>query len=116
MLFHPAAEAQRRISDIVNKLNISLNDGNPRGGIPAPKRLRINTCHDFAWSRRLWKDASDRTAVVAVVLTVAYVALGYYSLAYRDGMRGVDCWYYLATTLTTGMLIQSHMIDHSRID
>ena len=70
----------------------------------APPAKRINTCHSFSWSRKLWKDASRKTAKIAFILFVCYGVAGYYLLAHRDGMRGVDPFYFLATTLTTGRM------------
>jgi hypothetical protein len=63
--------------------------------------LRINKCHDFAWSRQLWADAARKIAIISTVLLVCYAALGFYFLAYQGGLRGIDCWYLLAETLTT---------------
>jgi len=62
---------------------------------------RINKCHDFAWSRQLWADAAARIAMISAAFLAVNLALGYYFLSYKDGLRGVDCWYLLAETLTT---------------
>jgi len=35
------------------------------------------------------------------MLVGCYLILGYYLLGYESGMRGIDVWYYLATTVTT---------------
>ena len=45
--------------------------------------------------------ASHGPAFCRQVLVVAYVLLGYFLLGYLNGMRGVDIWYFLATTVTT---------------
>jgi hypothetical protein len=67
----------------------------------ASKRVRLNKCHDFAWSRSLWAEAVETIAKVSMALVGIYLALGYYYLAYLDGRSAVDSWYLLSATLTT---------------
>ena len=66
----------------------------------AHESLRINTCHDFAWSRKLWADAARQTAYIAIAATLVYLGLGFYLLAYSDGLRGVgEFWMSFLSTL-----------------
>jgi len=73
------------------------------GGGGAKKQgthTRINQCHDFAWSRGLWKDAASHMAKVCVVFIVVYMAVAIF-LAQRDGLEGIDIYYFISTTMTT---------------
>jgi hypothetical protein len=84
--------------------------------VEAPKPIqyiRLNKCHDFKETQLLWKNAADRTAKIGAVLVVCYLFLGYFLLAYLDGMRGIDCWYFLATTLTTVMPKTQHTVQNT---
>lgn len=61
---------------------------------------RINQCHDFVWSRSLWKDAASHMAKVCVAFIVVYMAAAVF-LAQRDGLEGIDIYYFISTTMTT---------------
>lgn len=63
--------------------------------------IRIDECHDFSWSRKLWKEAANKTARISITLLCLYTCVGYFFLARADGMRVLDSWYYLSATLTT---------------
>jgi hypothetical protein len=69
--------------------------------MPERPPIRINECHDFAWSRDLWRAAATSTARVAMALIIIYLLVGFYCLARLDGMSVLDSWYFLAATLTT---------------
>ena len=62
---------------------------------------RLSDCHDFSWSRGLWRTAAMQTLRVAGALTLAYVALGWYFLIHWEGMPGLWGWYFLSATLST---------------
>ena len=62
-------------------------------------KTRVSECHDFVWSRSLWKDMSNRITIEATVLLTFYLGIAYWN-CYVDGIRGVDFPYFLATTLT----------------
>lgn len=68
------------------------------------KHLRINQCHDFAWSRNLWKEAARQIARVCAVLTVAYLICAT-SLAASDGLNFIDMIYFISVTTNTVSLL-----------
>jgi len=64
------------------------------------KYVRISTCHDFQWSRGLWREASREIVGTATLCLFAYVFAASL-LAYFDGVRGVDIPYFIAACVTT---------------
>jgi hypothetical protein len=64
---------------------------------------KLNECHDFAWSRALWKEAALNTFYVAIFLLAAYLVLAYYLLTFTEPRMfgGISSWYFLVATLTT---------------
>lgn len=79
---------------------------NNRGSISLNSRdkldyIKLSECHDFLWSKTLWKKAADETAKLSVILLFFYIGLGSYLMAYRNGLNGIDAWYFLIATLTT---------------
>ena len=100
----------RDLSREISNFQLDLNSLDPRKvgkrkskhSVPdkPPQYLRISNCHDFAWSRQLWRDASFRiigTAIQALLLYVAAAAL----LAHSDGLRGLDIVYFISACVTT---------------
>jgi len=61
----------------------------------------LSACHDFAWSRALWRDAASRTGRLAFALFGSYLAVGYLLLCVPEGLGLVDSLYFLSVTLTT---------------
>jgi hypothetical protein len=62
---------------------------------------RVNACHDFAWSRQLWKDAARQSGKVSLALLAVYLALAFGLLAGIERMRFVDALYFIVATITT---------------
>jgi len=62
--------------------------------------VRISSCHDFQWSRGLWRKASLRIVKTATVCLLCYVGVASL-LAFLDGVRGVDIPYFIAACVTT---------------
>ena len=54
---------------------------------------RLNTCHDFAWSRALW-----RTAAISIAIRLAAFLVGFLILAF---VAADADWYHVTTTATT---------------
>ena len=83
------------------KLASLRTSSNSRVGMQENGMVRINKCHDFAWSRTLWRKASLRIGMVSFLLFGVYLWLGYYFLGYKSGLSAVDSWYLLSATMTT---------------
>ena len=66
-----------------------------RGQLP-----RVSHCHNFAWSRSLWKDIMKRLFVVNIMLTVLYVSVAFAG-ARSDDLQGINLWYFIASSFTT---------------
>jgi hypothetical protein len=75
--------------------------------------VRINKCHDFAWSRALWLESSRRIGAISLLLFIFYLGLGFYFLGYKDGRSAVDSWYLLAASITTVGLGDVHPSSES---
>jgi len=54
--------------------------------------VKLNACHDFAWSRSLWKEAATSTGRLAFGLVVVYMVLAYFLLARLDDVNGIEAW------------------------
>jgi hypothetical protein len=71
------------------------------------KPIKLNDCHDFAWSRTLWRNASLEAGKFIFKLLCAYLFLGYLLMAYYDPSIAngnwftVEGWYFLSATMTT---------------
>ena len=71
------------------------------------KPIKLNECHDFAWSRSLWRNASREAARTILKLLCAYLFLGFWLMAYYDpsiangNWLALDGWYFLSATMTT---------------
>ena len=65
------------------------------------KPIKISKCHDFAWSRELWAEQSQRLGYMVLLCTIAYLLVGYFVLAHLDGKKGLTGWYFLSATLST---------------
>mmetsp|Transcript_168 Transcript_168/g.373 ORF Transcript_168/g.373 Transcript_168/m.373 type:complete len:840 (+) Transcript_168:136-2655(+) len=61
--------------------------------------LRLSTCHDFSWSRSLWKIAVKQIVAFFLGLVIVWCILGYFVLA--SEFDGVVSWYFLSATLST---------------
>ena len=76
----------------------------PKSGEGSVKKqgthARISQCYDFAWSRGLWKKAASRMTRSCVAFIVLYLIIAVV-LAQRDGLEGVDIYYFIITTVTT---------------
>ena len=72
----------------------------PRKEILRGALTRVNECHSFAWSRKLWAAASKNILRVVMVFTLVHVGIMGAGV-YADGLRGIDIPYFLACTLTT---------------
>jgi len=70
------------------------------GLVEQGKRARINLCHDFAWSRSLWKKAAGRMARACIAFIVVYFIVAVI-LAQQDGLEGIDVYYFIVMTITT---------------
>jgi len=88
--------AVRKRKKIGNKGQPTSSTAKARKG----KHLRINQCHDFAWSRSLWKDAATQIGRVCFVLVIAYLICAT-SLAASDGLGVIDMFYFISATTTT---------------
>ena len=71
------------------------------------KPIKLTDCHDFAWSRTLWRNASAEAGRNIFLLLCAYLFLGFLLMAYYDpsiadgNWLTVDGWYFLSATMTT---------------
>lgn len=70
-------------------------------GEAATRPKRVSDIHDFAWSRGLWKRAAYDTLVVASVLFVAYVIVGWNFLVDTHYRSRLWKAYFLSATLST---------------
>ena len=67
-------------------------------------RVRLTECHDWAWSKMLWKRNDVLIFRIIIVNVLVYVALAYWTTNY-DGLVGIDNMYLITATLTT---VNSH--------
>ena len=123
----PSAEMVSEMQEIMNKTGESLqSQWNKRrkevlkeqkqksqlgllesalGGGDRP--IKLSACHDFAWSRTLWRNASAEAGRNIFILLCAYLFLGFWLMAYYDPSIAngnwliVDGWYFLFATMTT---------------
>jgi hypothetical protein len=79
------------------------------------KHIRINQCHDFAWSRNLWKEAARQIARVCLVLVVIYLICAT-SLAASDGLDFIDMIYFISVTTNTVSDIYAYIITFEFIN
>lgn len=63
--------------------------------------IRLSDCHNFAWSRGLWKQASHDMILDFLALFVVYVTLGYFLTCQPQGVVGGEAFYVLSATLFT---------------
>jgi hypothetical protein len=94
----PLMDQIRRSSSKLSDFGISFPIRRSRP--EPPKFLRISNCHDFAWSRSLWRDASLRIIATAMGALIIYVVVASL-LAYSDGLRGVDIVYFISASVNT---------------
>jgi len=79
-------------------------------GVRRPElSTRVNACHDFAWSRELWREAANRSSKVSRVLLVVYLALAFGLLGGIEGWRFLDSLYFIVATMTTVAVKQVKM-------
>jgi hypothetical protein len=86
----------RMSGSYVEQLNKALLDG-----LEPSKPIRLNKCHDFAWSRTLWAEAARTCFKVSCLVTGLYLFFFWFILGYMDGLSGVDPWYLMSATITT---------------
>ncbi len=67
----------------------------------ASKVTRLDSCHDFKWSRRLWAKAEVRVGRVALSSFLAYCGLSYWLLTREDGLDALDSCYFISATLSS---------------
>ena len=60
-------------------------------------------CHDFKWSRALWRTAAVKMSFSAMFLTVVYLTLAYL-FATADDLKGVDIWYLYSGEISENMV------------
>ena len=63
--------------------------------------VRLNECHDFAWSGKMWAESARSILRTGLCALAVHLALSYALLARVEGLGHVDAWYFLAATLTT---------------
>jgi hypothetical protein len=63
-------------------------------------RVRLTDCHDWTWSKSLWKQNAKLITYIVILNVVVYFALAYWTTAY-DGFTGIDNMYLITATLTT---------------
>ena len=76
-------------------------------------KTRLNECHDFKWSRTLWKEGGEFIRKITILLVVIYVIIAY-SLCHTEGMRGIDIPYFIVTSLTTVSWSSRYKIFYGR--
>lgn len=71
------------------------------------KPIKLSECHDFAWSRTLWRAAAEQAAALILKLVVVFLFVGYWTMAFYDPYIAngngfaINGWYFLSATVTT---------------
>eukprot|EP00614_Pseudopedinella_elastica_P004068 CAMPEP_0172589832 /NCGR_PEP_ID=MMETSP1068-20121228/8397_1 /TAXON_ID=35684 /ORGANISM="Pseudopedinella elastica, Strain CCMP716" /LENGTH=972 /DNA_ID=CAMNT_0013385485 /DNA_START=130 /DNA_END=3048 /DNA_ORIENTATION=+ len=85
------AAPPRGAAAAVNKLSLA--------GL-AGKQTRLRECHNFAWSRSLWREAAKEVLGVTLAVLALYMALSAVQCTV-EGYGAIDSFYFMMATLCT---------------